>query len=105
MSNDLLNKINNIKKISDEDREILIKSITNNSLIKNLSIFLKTDYKKLDDYEYLETDDEEDIYYINLHFTYLSLFFTKNKKILYYSKWFTDNIYHFITHYNDIKKY
>ena len=104
MSIDLLNKINSIKQISDEDREILIKSITNHTLIKNLSIFLKTDYKKLDNYEYIETDDNENIYYINLHFTYLSLFFTKNKKILYYSKWFTGNIHHFITHYDDIIK-
>jgi len=71
-------------------------SIHDNELIKNrmeseCSFYSKKiQFKKLDNYEYYETDDGEDIYYANIYYGYASFFFDKNKNLIYSSRYFDE---------------
>ena len=106
----LYEKINNILLLSSNDKSILLQSFTTNNieLCKNMSIFSeKGHYKTLDNYNYFETNDNENVYYINMHYsTQLSLFVDNNKKILYYSRYFFDKscFSHFIDNIDFILK-
>jgi hypothetical protein len=98
------NKIDNIKKLSINDKNILLNAyiLNNIELCKNMSIFSTMgEYKSYDNYNYFETTTNESIYYINMYFsTLLCLFIDKEKKILYYSRYFFDKscFIHFINH-------
>jgi hypothetical protein len=95
----MLDKINNLKLLSDYDKNILITAYkTNkNSIYKNMSIFSNAgEYKELDNYIYFETNKDIDIYYINLWFGYMSIFIDSNKKILYDSRYYFIHIQYFI---------
>ena len=97
----MLNKIKELKLLSTDDMNILINAFNTNNiyLCKNMSIFsTKGIYKTLGDYNYFETNDGENIYYLNMFFSsQLRLFIDSDKKILYYSRFFFNNCFiHFI---------
>lgn len=97
----MLNKIKSLKLLSTDDMNILIDAFKSHNiyLCKNMSIFSKKGtYKTLGDYNYFETNDNEDIYYLNMFFSsQLRLFIDSDKKILYYSRFFFNNCFiHFI---------
>jgi hypothetical protein len=78
-------------KLTDTDKFIL-----NNNLIhrnNELSFFSKNvTFKSLGDYNYYETSEETDIYYLNMFFPLRSLFIDKNKKIIFGSKYYHSSV-------------
>lgn len=99
----MLNKIKSLKLLSTNDMNILINAVKANNihLCKNMSIFsTKGTYKTCgnSNYNYFETNENEDIYYLNMFFSsQLRLFIDSDKKILYYSRYFFNNGFiHFI---------
>jgi hypothetical protein len=101
----MLDKINNLKLISENDKNILrtVYNTKDCSILKNMSIFSNDGvYKKLDNYNYFETNKDTDIYYINMWFGYMSIFIDSNKKILYDSRFCFLHIEYFINHIDSI---
>ena len=82
-------KINNLSFLSENDKNILINSYhlgMDYQKLHSMSIFSKLgSFKKIDDYEYFETFENEEIFYLK-HCD--NIFVDKNKKILLPSRYF-----------------
>jgi hypothetical protein len=81
--------INNLNFINDNDKSILLNASNNNmdiKILKSMSIFSHLgNLKKIDEYDYFETNDGEDIFYLKNCY---DIFIDKNKKILLPSRYF-----------------
>jgi hypothetical protein len=77
----MVDNLSNI--ISENDIQLLL-----SEKYSEMSIFEKCKLKELGDYYYYETNENDEIYYLNIHFLYdLGIFFNKRKKIIYKSKY------------------
>ena len=88
-----MEKIDNIKLLNENDKNILKSFNGDYNKIKEMSIFSKEGtYEFLEDYCYFKTNNHINIYYISQ----LSLFIDEKKKILFDSRYYFYNFTHFI---------
>ena len=84
-----MDKIKNISFLDESDKKILTEGFLNNMDIKILQTMSVCSnlgsFKKIDEYEYFETHENEDIYYLKNCY---EIFVDKNKKILLPSRYF-----------------
>jgi hypothetical protein len=79
------------KLLSDSDL-ILFK----NKKYSEMSIFSKkVNLNKIGDYIYYESDDNTEIYYLNMHYDQAKFFIDNEKKIIFHSNYYHDNSHHF----------
>jgi hypothetical protein len=82
-------KINNLEFLNEDDKKILITAYHNNmdyKILQMMSIFSKLgSFKKMDDYEYFETFDNEEIFYIK---NCDDIFVDKDKKFILPNRYF-----------------
>jgi len=90
-----MEKIDNIKLLNENDKNILKSFKGDYNKLKDMSIFSKEGtYDFLEDYCYFKTNNDINIYYISR----LSLFIDENKKILFDSRYYFYLFTHFINH-------
>lgn len=90
-----MEKIDNIKLLNENDKNILKSFKGDYNKLKEMSIFSKEGtYEFLEDYCYFKTNNDINIYYISQ----VSLFIDENKKILFDSRYYFYNFTHFINH-------
>ena len=81
--------INNLDFLNDNDKSILLKAYYNNmdmKILQYMSIFSQQgNFKKIDEYEFFETFENEEIYFLK---NCWDIFVDKNKKILLPNRYF-----------------
>jgi hypothetical protein len=82
--------INNLDILNYDDKQILIRAMQSHmdiKILQTMSIFSQLgNFKNIDEYEYFETNSEEEIFYSKIN--NYDIFFDKNKKIIYPSRYF-----------------
>jgi len=103
----IFEKIEEIKYITQQDKKILTDAVKNNydySIYEKLSFYSRKFEKySLEDYNYIKTTEEEDIFVTNFHLlqshSFSNIYLDNEKKIIFFSNWwFNVGIETFIDH-------
>lgn len=106
--------INNLKNITENDK-IILKQINNTgnlSLYSELSFYSKKNQiYNLDNYSYIKTDENEDIYCLTSSSGgFSNIYFDSDKKLIFYTRWwyndfntFLNHMFHFLNNISNIQ--